>query len=197
MAKVEIEDTELADLRKAAAAATKATARAEALEGQLTEARKGESRLKELEAMTATLQAEKLDAVYQGAGVSDAKIRRVFELEWEEVSQAEGGPKDLATWLGELKADPAKAPAHLAPFLGAAAPAAGKGGPAGGQRAPLPNANKGAGPGPGADTGTFSAEQIEKMTPAELAAALPAITQQYPELAAFASAFGKPPETHA
>lgn len=190
MAKIEIEDTELADLKKAAAAGARSAALADALRGELDTAKAGLGKLKDLEAQVATLAAEKLDAVYSGAGITDAKIRRVFDLEFEELSAAEGGPKDLGKWLGELKADPTKAPAHLSPFLSQAkAPAGGAGG---GQRSPLPNGNRGAAGGVDASTDTFSAEQIEKMTPQELQAVMPTLVQQHPELAALASAFAPP-----
>lgn len=120
MPNVEIDDKELADLRKAAKDAAKAVAQAEALAGQLTEARAGATRLAELEEQAKGWQAERLEATFTGAGIKDAKVRRVFQLEFDEQAAVEGGEKDLGKYLASVQALPAdKRPAVLAPFLGA------------------------------------------------------------------------------
>lgn len=182
MAKVEIEDTELAELRKLAGTATKQSALAEALQAKVADAEKSAGRLKELEAQAATWAAEKLDTTFKGAGITDPKVRRVFQLEFDEQAAAEGGQKDLGVWLDGLKAQPAdKRPAHLAPFLGAP-PAGGTGGNAANQgtRPGLPNANKGAGDVQGAPP-AFTPEQVRSWTPKEFAANYPKLQQLHPD----------------
>lgn len=189
MAKVEIEDTELAELKKQATASAKATALAEALKGELDKAKAGETRLKELEAQAATWAAEKLDATFTAAGIADAKIRKVFQLDFDEQAAEATGEKDLGKWLTGLRELPAdKRPAHLAPFLAApgnVAAGAGQGGAGtGAKRDPvkLPDPNKGAGNPAGSNT-VFSPEAVAKMGPEEFRANFAALKAQIPELA--------------
>lgn len=181
MAKIEIEDTELAELRKAAKDAEKALARAEALAGQLTEAQKGTTRLAELEEQAKGWAAERLDTTFKAAGISDPKIRKVFNLEFEEQATVDGGEKDLGKWLEGLTALPAdKRPAHLAPFL----PKPGVGGNDASKRSPanLPDPNKNTGPAAGSDP-PYTAEAVEQMTADEFRAHIPALTKVVPQLA--------------
>jgi hypothetical protein len=85
--------------------------------------------LDELRSTVATLKAEKVDAIYNAAGIRDAKIRKLVEMEFDEQATADGGEKDVASYLAKLQALPvAERPAILAPFL-AAPPAPGAGVP--------------------------------------------------------------------
>lgn len=179
----DIPDAELAELKKKAAAADKAAALAEALQGKLTAAEASAAKVKELEAQVAAHAAERLDATFKAANITDPKIRRVFELEHAEVAAAEGGEKDLGKWLDGLKAAPAdKRPAHLAPFLPAPGQAGGTGGNANGAAGAgkLPNANKGAGDVTGAPP-VFTEAQIAAWTPQEFAANYPKLQALHPD----------------
>jgi len=182
MPKVEIEDTELAELRKLAGTATKQSALAEALQGELKTAKDAAARVPGLEAELGQHKAAQLDTTFAGAGITDAKVRKVFQIEFDE--QAATGEKDLGKWLGGLQGmKPEERPAHLAPFIKAPV-AGGAGGNAAGQRGPggLPDANKGAAGVPN-QGGAYTAESIAKMNDAEFKAAFPAISKQFPELA--------------
>lgn len=181
----EIDDKELAELRKQAAAGAKAAAQAEALQGQLSALQAEAGKVKSLEEQLTTLRAAQVDATFTAAGITDAKVRRFFELEHAEVAAAEGGEKDLGKWLSGLQAlEPDKRPAHLAPFLGRPAQGASAGG---GQRtaAPPANGDKGA-KGPAADAPTYTAEAIAKMGPEEFQQNFAAIAKEFPDVAAFA-----------
>lgn len=65
-----------------------------------------------------TLRRERIDAAYTSVGITDAKIRRIVELDFDEQKDADDGVKDIAAFLGKVKEAP---PAHLAPFFKPAA----------------------------------------------------------------------------
>jgi len=187
----EIDDKELAELRKQANNAAKNAAMVEALQAKLATAETAAARVAELEAEVTTFKAAQVEATFTGAGISDAKIRRVFQLEFDEQAAGEGGQKDLGAWLKGLVEAPAdKRPAHLAPFLPAPGKAAGGAGGngagtgAGQRRGVLGDENKNTrgveDPAP-----EFTPEKIASMTPQEFAAALPRLAQAEPALAGF------------
>lgn len=187
MAKVEIEDTELAALRAAAKNAEKFQVQAEALTSKLTAAEALAAKLPELEKVVGEYKTRELDNTFKAAGITDAKVRRYFELEHADVpaDPATGAKPDLGTWLDGLKAMPAdKRPVHLAPFI--QGPAAGGAGAGGATRVPanLPDANKGA-KGVENASGTFTPEQVRNMNVAELQAAWPALQATLPQLQGF------------
>ncbi len=70
-----------------------------------------------------TLRKERVDSAYASVGITDPKIRRIVELDFDEQKDADDGVKDIAAFLGKVKEAP---PAHLAPFFTkpAATPAA-------------------------------------------------------------------------
>lgn len=61
-----------------------------------------------------TLRKERVDAAYTSVGITDPKIRRIVELDFDEQKDADDGVKDIAAFLGKVKEAP---PAHLAPFF--------------------------------------------------------------------------------
>ena len=153
MPMIEIDDKELGELRKQANAGAKSTALAEALQDQLKTAKEAAARVPDLEAQIGQFRTAQVDQTFNGAGLTDAKVRRVFQLEFDEQAAAEGGEKELGKWLGGLQALEAdKRPAHLAPFLTAPKAADGGAGAAGGTGAgvrpptggKLPDADRGA-----------------------------------------------------
>lgn len=167
MPMVEIDDAELKTLRTNAAGFVKQTAIAEALRGELTTAQASAARVPALEAEVGTFKAAQLDSTFAAAGVTDAKVRKVFQLEFDEQAAVDGGEKDIGKWLTGLQGMEAdKRPAHLAPFIKAPATGSDAGGGAGGAgtgtRAPLPNADKGTKVVQGAPP-AFTGEQIGAM----------------------------------
>lgn len=188
MAKVEIDDTELAALRAAAALgknAEKFQAQAEALAGKLTAAEALAARVPELEKLTGEYKARELDNTFKAAGLTDPKVRRVFELDYNDlpVDPATNAKPELGTWLDSLKALPTdKRPIHLAPFI--QSPTAGAGGTQQRVAVGLPDANKGTKGVEGAP-GAFTQEQIRNMNPAEMKAAWPALQAMLPQLQGF------------
>jgi hypothetical protein len=138
------------------------------------------------------------DKAFAGKGIDDGKVRRYFELDFEEQRQTKDGEADFGKWLSGL--DGEKSP-HLAPFL---KPAAGQGQQQQGQgqqqqqgqnqqqqgqgqqqqtqRRDMPNTNKGAGAGQQGGV-SFTPEQIASMTDEQFIAAMPALRASNPELA--------------
>jgi hypothetical protein len=81
--------------------------------------------LAEMKKTIADMKAAQVDAAYTTAGITNPRIRKVFEMEFEEQAAADDGEKDLGAYLGKLVALPvADRPPHLAPFLSAPAAAA-------------------------------------------------------------------------
>lgn len=187
MAKVEIEDTELADLRKQAREAEKNKALYEATNAKLTEAQTVAAKVTDLEKQLGEFRTRELDSTFSGAGIVDAKVRKIFELEYADLAaDATTGQKPaLGEWLSSMKAlAPDKQPAHLAPFLKGGAQTPGQQTP--GQQTqtrgtPAPDANKGAQQVNGAPP-AFTPEQIKNMSDAEFAKNLPALQSAHPEL---------------
>lgn len=143
----------------------------------LAEAQKGAAVSEQLAKQVAELQgqaaardaAHAREMAFAGAGLADPSVREVFGLHFDR--QAGAGEKDAAKWLQTLAADPAKAPPVLAALL--PKPAA-PGAPV------LPN-TAGAKAPAGAPP-ALSAEQIQKMSPAEFAKSWGAIAAANPEL---------------
>jgi len=188
MAMVEIDDNELAKLRKDAAAGTKATAALEAFQGKLKAAEEAAARVPALEAEVGQFKAAQLDATFKGAGIEDPKVRKLVQMEFDEQAATDGGEKDLGKWLSGLQAmEPDKRPPLLAPFIktpaaGTAGAGAGAGGNAAGTKVDLPNLDKGAKGVQGAPA-AVTAEQIARMTPAEFAKNFETLKAQIPGLA--------------
>ena len=67
-----------------------------------------------LKAEMETLRKERVDTAYTSVGITDPKIRRIVELDFDEQKDADDGVKDIAAFLGKVKEAP---PAHLAPFF--------------------------------------------------------------------------------
>lgn len=110
-----------------AKAAEKNAALYEAMAPEVETLRSKVAELPTLQERLATLEKERTEAVYSAHGVTNPKVQRVFQLEFDEQASAENGEKDLGKWLTSLKtAAPEARPVHLAPWLGApaAAPAA-------------------------------------------------------------------------
>lgn len=168
----EIPDAELAALRAATKAGERAQALYDGLKVEYDKLKPLETRVPELEAQVKTFQAEKLDATFAAAGVTNPSIRRIFDLEYQELSVEAGKEKPpLADWLAGLRALPAdKRPAHLAPFLtGQGTQANNQTGTQTRTPAGLPDTSKGAQQVQGAGS-QFSAEQVKNMSPAEFRA---------------------------
>ncbi len=189
MAMVEIDDKELAELRKTATAGAKATAALDAFQGELKTAKEAAARVPALEAEVGQFKAAQLDGVFKGAGIEDPKVRKLVQMEFDEQAATDGGEKDLGKWLGGLQAmEPEKRPPLLAPFIktpaaaGAAGNAAGAGAGAGGQNVELPNLDKGAKGVQGAPA-AVTAEQIERMSTADFAKNFETLKAQIPGLA--------------
>ncbi len=184
MPKVEIDDTELAELRKGAQAAEKYKLQAEVNADQVKQAKAAAEKLvaDHKAELTKVTEQHARDAVFTKAGIDDPKVRRLIELEHAEQAADKGEP-DLAKWIDGLAADPTKAPAVVAPFLPKPgnAPAAGAGNDATGRRGTLPDANRGA-RAPAAATGAYTPEQIANMTDAEFKASFGALAKAHPEL---------------
>ena len=178
----EISQADLDALNAAAKAGEKHKALYDALlpKYQALEAEAGETAA--LKEQLAAFHARELDQTYATHGVTDPKIRKIFDMEFDELQPEAGKEKPTrGEWLASLRTR-TDLPAHLKPFLppaGAPAPAAPP--PA---RAPagLPDTNKGAKdmqPG-----GTqFSAERINAMSLEEFKANAPAIAASNPALA--------------
>lgn len=174
MAKVEIEDTELAQLRRQIA-----KLEAESEQRKDYDAIKGErdtykTRLGELN-------AGREKSAFEALGVTSEKAQRFLRMEFEALP-AEGKPADVTAWLEGIKAAPDKIPADLASFIkmpAAGAPSQAPSAPS----APVPNANTGAAPPP---TGApkWSAEAISQMSPEEYAARRAEILSSSPTLQA-------------
>lgn len=177
----EISDAELKALKDAAKAGEKAQALYDALLPKFQAAEAQLAKLPELEKAVESYKARELDQTYASAGITDAKVRRIFELEYQDLTAPEGKEKPaLGDWLSGLRSQ-ADLPAHLKPFLapapaGAPAPAAPRA-PAG-----LPDPNKGVKDLTAAKP-QFTAEDIDRMSPAEFRAAAPAIAASNPALA--------------
>jgi hypothetical protein len=183
MPKIEIEDTELAALRASAKAGEKAQALADGLQAKLAEAQASAGKVPDYEARIKAFETAALDSTFKGAGITDPKVRRIFELEHSDVAPAADGSKPvLDKWLSDLQALPPKdRPAHLAPFLPAPQVA---GAPPPRVAAGLPDASKGALPVQGAPA-QFTAEAIKAMSPDQYRENRTAILAANPEIASF------------
>lgn len=107
-----------------AKAAEKNAALYEAMAPEVETLRSKVAELPTLQERLATLEKERTEAVYSAHGVTNPKVQRVFQLEFDEQASAENGEKDLGKWLTSLKtAAPEARPVHLAPWLGAPAAA--------------------------------------------------------------------------
>jgi hypothetical protein len=212
VAKVEVEESELAALKlKVEKSATEAALWKD----------KASAKDKEFESLKTAHQAELAkvqesglrEKAFAGRGIEDTKIRRYFELDFEEQKAAKDGEADFGKWLASLEGD--KVPAHLSPFLKPAA--AGQGQQQQGQsqqqqsqqqgqqqqgqqqqgqqRRDMPNTNKGAGAGQQGGV-SFTPEQIASMTDEQFIAAMPALRASNPELAGmFVPGVTTPPAT--
>jgi hypothetical protein len=123
-----------------------------------------------LKAEMEALRKERVDGAYTSVGITDPKIRRIVELDFDEQKDADDGVKDIAAFLGKVKGAP---PAHLAPFFKPAATVAVQ--VATPAATPRPNAlpvvtpaNVATPPAPGA-----------KLTPQQISAQLAEINQRY------------------
>lgn len=177
----EISDAELKALKDAAKAGEKAQALYEGLLPRWEEASEKLKLLPDLEAQLSQLKAKELDQTYAAHGVTDPKVRKIFDMEYGDLTAEAGKEKPaLGEWLSNLRTQ-TDLPAHLKPFLapaGAPAPApAAARTPAG-----LPDANKGAKDVQAPPT-TFSAEAIHNMSLEQFKAAIPAIAASHPALA--------------
>ncbi len=184
MAKVEIEDTELNELRKQARDAEKNKALYEATNAKLTEAQAAAAKLPDLEKQLGEFKTRELDGTFAQAGITDAKVRRIFELEHADLAaDATTGQKPaLGEWLTTMKAlPPDKQPAHLAPFLRNPAATPAPGASQSTKGTPPPDANKGAQQVNGAPP-AYTPEQIANMSDADFAKSLPALQAAHPEL---------------
>lgn len=188
----EISEQELAELRKAAKEGAKAQALYDGLKVEYDKLKPLEARVPELESQVKAFHAEKLDGQFKAAGVTDPKIRKIFEMEYADLQAAEGQEKPaLDAWLKSLQESPAdKRPAHLAPFL-AAPPAAGAAG-APPPRVAAPDVNKGASGVQGAPS-QFTPEMISKWTPEQLRQNASALEAQFPGLLQGLQQFVNPP----
>lgn len=180
----EITDAELAEYKKACKAVEKAKLEASLAKDALKKAQDATAAAKSAgEAELAKVRAGyERGSVFDKSGVEDAKVRRYFELDFEEQAARDGGESDFAKWFGALDAE--KAP-HLAPFLPTPTDDAGGGATdtkpaAGGGGGRLPNTATG-GRAP-ASSGAFTAEKVAAMTTAEFAANRDAIALAHPEL---------------
>jgi len=182
MPKVEIEDTELAALRASVKAGEKAQALVDGLQGKLTETQAAVGKVADYEARIKAFETAQLDSTFKGAGITDPKVRRIFELEHADVAPgADGAKPALDKWLSDLQAMPAKdRPAHLSPFL--PAPGAVVAPPR--VAAGLPDASRGALPVQGAPA-QFTAEAIKGMSPEQYKANRSAILAANPEIAPY------------
>lgn len=188
MAKVEIEEGELAALRRQVAkleADVERTKDYDAVKGELGTAK---ARLGELN-------AGREKAAFEQLGVTSEKAQKFLRLEYDGLP-AEGKPADVVAWLEGMKADATKIPADLAPFIKPPTPGAGGGAGAGTQAlaGAVPNTNTGAAV-PPVVPGTFTPEQVEKMSFEELKANLPALLAQEPGLREVVSMFTPPSTT--
>lgn len=185
MARVEIEETELAALKRQAA-----KAEAELEKYKDYDAIKGERDTYKVR--LGELNASREKAAFEQLGVTSEKARRFLAMEFESLP-AEGKPADVTAWLEGMKAAPDKIPADLAPFI--QIPAAGAQPAGAGQRPAVnvPNTNTGAST-PPVVPGTFTPEQVEKMSFEEMKANLPALIAQEPAVGAVVGMF-TPPST--
>lgn len=177
----EISEAELATLKAAAKNAEKYQALYEALLPKHNEATEKLKQLPDLEAQVSQFKARELDQTYASHGVTDPKVRKIFDMEYNDLTAEAGKEKPaLGEWLSSLRTQ-SDLPPHLKPFLapaGAPAPAAVPARtPAG-----LPDANKGA-KDVQAPPATFSAEAIHNMSLDQFKAAIPAIAASHPALA--------------
>lgn len=177
----EISAEDLAALQKSAREGAKAQALYDGLRPQFDALQKQVAGIPGLEEQVKAFKAERLNSVFESAGVKDAKVRRIFEMEYEDVQAPEGQEKPtLDAWLKGLQEAPAdKRPAHLSPFLTAPVVA-----PLGAPppKVGTPDPNKGAAGVQGAPS-QFSAEAIKGWTQQEFVQNAPALVAQYPELA--------------
>lgn len=168
----------------------------DALEPQWQEA---QTKLAELPTLAERLKAyetEKIDGIYTAAGVTNDKVRKLFQMEFDEQASTETGEKDLGKWIAATRALPAdQRPVLLAPFLGgpaapvpvpAAAPAARV------NTLPPPTAPVVTPPAPSKMTAQQAAAAIAELTskplPADPAARAAAVTQRKADLAAIETA---------
>ena len=179
----EITDTELAEFKRLSKLGTAY----EALKPQFDQLTEQVKAIPALQQEVAGFKAAKLDGAFKSAGIEDAKVRKLVQMEFDEQATAEGGHKELEGYLAHLQGlEPDKRPAILAPFI-KAAPAgdagAGAGAGAGNPAKPgLPNVDKGAKGVEGAPAG-ITAEQVAKMSPADFVKNYQAIQAQVPALA--------------
>lgn len=172
----EIDDKELADLRAKARNADKLQAQLDALNTRIPGLEQAAARVTELETEVNGHRARALDATYEGVGIKDPKVRRLFQMEFDEQAAAEGGVKDVGAYLKGLVDLPAdQRPAHLAPFLPKPGAAAGTGQAGAGQQGQgrtgvVPNADKGVKAGVDASADAITPDAIAKMGASELAA---------------------------
>mgnify|MGYP006337662767 CR=1 FL=1 len=181
----EISDERLKELEAAAKTGEKYKALHDALlpKYQALEAGAGETAT--LKEQLAAFHAREIDQTYATHGITDPGVRRIFDMEFDELQPEAGKEKPArGEWLSSLRTR-TDLPAHLKPFLppaGAHAPA-----PAAARvAAGLPDPNKGAKDmQPGGSQ--FSAEAIRAMTPEQFRANAPAIAASNPALAGMLS----------
>lgn len=177
----EISEAELATLKAAAKNAEKYQALYDALLPKHNEVTEKLKQLPDLEAQVLQFQAREVEQTYAAHGITDPKLRKIFEMDFDELQPEAGKEKPTrGEWLSSLRTQ-SDLPPHLKPFLapaGAPAPAAVPARtPAG-----LPDANKGA-KDVQAPPATFSAEAIHNMSLDQFKAAIPAIAASHPALA--------------
>jgi hypothetical protein len=182
----EISEADLKALQDQAKAGAKAQALYDGLLPKYTALEASASKVATLEEQIAGYKTRELDQTFAAQGITDPKVRRIFELEHGDVVAPEGGEKPaIGEWLTSLRAQ-ADIPAHLKPFLppaGAPAPA-----PAAARvAAGLPDPNKGA-KDMAAGGSQFSAQNIDAMTLDQFKANAAAIAASNPALAGITNA---------
>ena len=178
----EISQADLDALNAAAKAGEKHKALYDALLPKFQALEASAGKVAALEEQIAGYKTRELDQTFAAQGITDPKVRRIFELEHGDLAAPEGKEKPtIGEWLASLRTQP-DLPAHLKPFLppaGAPAPAAP---PPARAHAGLPDPNKGAKDmAPGGSQ--FSAERINAMSLEEFKANAPAIAASNPALA--------------
>lgn len=183
----EISQADLDALNAAAKAGEKYKALHEALLPKFQALEASAGKVATLEEQIAAFKTRELDQTFAAQGITDPKVRRIFELEHGDVVAPEGKEKPaLGEWLSSLRSQ-TDLPAHLKPFLppaGAPAPAAP---PPPRTPAGLPDANKGA-KDMAAGGSQFSAQNIDAMTLDQFRANAAAIAASNPALSGITNA---------
>jgi hypothetical protein len=183
----EISEADLKALQDQAKAGARYQALYDGLLPKYTAMEASAGKVAALEEQIAGYKTRELDQTFAAQGITDPKVRRIFELEHGDVVAPEGKEKPaIGEWLTSLRTQ-ADLPAHLKPFLppaGAPAPAAP---PPPRTPAGLPDPNKGA-KDMAAGGSQFSAQNIDAMTLDQFRANAAAIAASNPALAGITNA---------